>query len=63
MSIPLSEWSGSGATRELAAMLKEFNEQSSRQTERMLQLTWAILAMTATMSVAVGVQIWLAVSG
>ncbi len=58
--IPLSEWSGSGATRELHETTKKFTEATSTQTRQLLILTWVIAVLTAVMAVGVGVQIHLA---
>jgi len=58
--IPLSEWSGSGATRELHETMKAFVEQSDRQAKAMIRLTWAIAVLTVAMLGAVIVQIALA---
>ncbi len=55
--IPLSEWSGSGATRELQATIREFNEKAEKQTRQLVRLTWIIAILTFLMLVAVGVQI------
>jgi hypothetical protein len=57
--IPLGQWSGSDATKSLKATIRQFNQQSDRQTQTMLRLTWAMLGLTVVMTVAVGVQIWL----
>jgi hypothetical protein len=59
-NIPLSEWSGSGATRELHESIKAFNTASARQTRQLLILTWVIVVLTAVMVIGLGVQIWLA---
>ena len=56
-SIPLGEWSGSAATRELHATIKEFNAAATQHTAVMLRLTRWILALTVVMSAAVVVQI------
>jgi hypothetical protein len=58
--IPLGEWSGSNATRELESTIREFNASAERQTRQMLRLTWVIAALTAVMTVGVVVQIYLA---
>jgi hypothetical protein len=58
--IPLGEWSGSNATRELHETIKRFNESATRQTAIIIRLTWAIAILTAVMTVAVVVQICLA---
>jgi uncharacterized membrane protein len=58
--IPLSEWSGSGATRELHESIREFNQQTARQTRQLIVLTWVIAVLTAIMTLGVAVQIVLA---
>lgn len=60
MNVPLSEWSGSGATRELHETIKQFNDATTKQTRQMLILTWVIAILTAIMAIGVGVQIYLA---
>jgi hypothetical protein len=58
--IPLSEWSGSGATKDLEQTVRRLAEQSARQSRQMLYLTWAIAVLTLVMTVGVAVQIFLA---
>ena len=65
--IPLSEWSGSGATRELHETIERFNVETAKQTRQLLILTRVIAALTAIIAlltlVMVGglfVQIYLA---
>ncbi|MCL5736950.1 MAG: hypothetical protein M1274_15500 [Actinobacteria bacterium] len=60
--IPLEEWNGSVATRELHQTIKEFNGSAERQTKKLIRLTWAIAALTFVMLVAVVVQVVLALS-
>jgi hypothetical protein len=60
VGIPLEEWSGAGATKELHATIKEFVRSSDQASRRMVQLTWAIVALTVMMLVAVVVQIVIA---
>ena len=62
MNIPLDEWSGAKATKELHDTIKKFSEASSMQTRQMLRLTWAIVGLTIAMLVAVIVQIIVALS-
>jgi hypothetical protein len=57
--IPLSEWSGSGATRELHETIKLFNATAQRQSEEMLALTRQLKWLTWAMLFAVVVQIYL----
>jgi len=45
----------------LHSSIKEFNKQTANQNKRMLQLTLVIAVLTLVMTVAVGVQIYLAV--
>ena len=52
-SISLSEWSRSGATKELHDTIKRFNTEASRQTRQLLIQTWVIAALTAIMAVGV----------
>jgi hypothetical protein len=56
--IPLSEWSGSGATRELHATIKEFNQSANQQARTMIRLTRYLLGLTVVMTIAVILQIW-----
>jgi hypothetical protein len=58
--IPLSEWSGSGATRELHETIERFNAETAKQTRQLLILTWVIAVLTAVMVVGLFVQIYLA---
>jgi len=62
-SIPLGEWSGSTATRELHATIKEFNAAATRQATVMIRLTRWILVLTVVMTTAVVVQIIMTVRG
>lgn len=55
--IPLGEWSGSTATRELHATIREFNAAATRQTNEIVRLTRWMLALTVLMTIAVVVQI------
>ena len=59
--IPLGEWSGSAATRELHETIKQFNASADRQTAEILRLTRVITYLTGAMLLAVVVQITLAV--
>ena len=60
--IPIEEWSGAKATKELHETVKRFGEESSKQTRQMLRLTWAIVGLTVTMLIAVFVQIIVALA-
>ena len=59
--IPLGEWSGSNATRELHETIKQFNEKTERQTQKMVRLTKVIAWLTFVMLVAVAFQIVVAI--
>ena len=59
MNIPLGQWSGSDATRELTQNIISLNEAANRQNRSMIRLTWAIAIMTLEMLVGVAVQIWI----
>ncbi len=59
MNIPLGQWSGSDATRELTQNIISLNEAANRQNRSMIRLTWAIAIMTLVMLVGVAVQIWI----
>lgn len=59
-NIPLEDWSGARTTDELHRTIREFVAASNRSARRMLQLTWAITALTAVMLIAVGMQVWFA---
>lgn len=59
-TIPLSELSGSGATRELHETIRQFNETTTKQTRQLLILTWVIAVLTTIMTIGVGLQIYLA---
>jgi hypothetical protein len=58
--IPLNEWSGSGAIKELEKTLRKFNEETSKQTRQLLILTWAMTILTVLMTIGVVIQIYLA---
>jgi hypothetical protein len=55
--IPLDQWSGAAATKELHATIKEFVQSSHDASRRMINLTWAIVVLTVVMVLAVGAQI------
>jgi hypothetical protein len=59
--VPLSEWSGSGATRELHETMKQFVATSEKQSAQMIRLTSQLKWLTWAMLIAVFVQIYLAV--
>jgi hypothetical protein len=57
MGIPLGQWSGSNATRELHETIKAFVDASNQQAETMKRLTWAIVGLTVLMLIGLVVQI------
>jgi len=61
--IPISEFSGSGATMAMHATLKTFITQSERQTDKLIKLTWAIVALTVVLVIGLAIQLWLAAQG
>jgi hypothetical protein len=58
VNIPLDEWSGSKATKELQAAIERIERDNARQTNRMLWLT-AIAAVAAVIAAVPVVQGWL----
>jgi len=58
--IPLGEWSGSAATEALHATIDQYQKESSRQTAKMIRLTWVITGLTVVLTIGLFVQIWLA---
>ncbi len=60
MNIRVGEFSGSDATNALHATIKEFNEQTKKQTDQIVTLTKVIVWLTLAMLLGVGVQIFLA---
>ena len=61
MNYKASDVDGSWATNALHESLKEFNAQSSKHAEQMLNLTKAIVALTVVMLIGLAVQISLAI--
>jgi hypothetical protein len=55
--IPLSEWSGSGATDRLHETIKEFVAVTEKQTAQLIKLTRALVALTVVLVVGLVVQI------
>jgi hypothetical protein len=62
MAIPLDQWNGSAATKELHATIVALSEATSKQTKAMIGLTWAIVVLTFLMLVGVGAQIAIAMA-
>ncbi|SRR6266496_318433 len=61
MNYKASDVDGSWATNALHETLKEFNTQSTKQTQQMLKLTKVIVLLTLVMLVGLGAQIYLAI--
>jgi len=66
--VPLDEWSGSKATKELHETIKDlqktiqdFNTKSSKQTNRMLLLTIVIAILTFVLVIGLVVQICISI--
>jgi hypothetical protein len=62
MNIPLDEWSGSKATKELHETIKKYQEASSRQTQQMIWLTGAIAILTVALLCGLALQIAISLS-
>ena len=62
MNIRVGELSGSDATDRLRETVEKFNQEASRQTQKMIILTWVIAGLTAVLFVGLCVQIWLDLS-
>ena len=60
-SIPLDEFSGSGATDRLHLTIREFNEAATAQTDQMIKLTRLMLVLTVLLFVGLIVQIVVAI--
>lgn len=59
--IPISEWSGSGATDHLRETISEFNATTAEQTAQLVRLTKALVVLTALLFVGLLVQVVLAI--
>ena len=59
--IPLSEWSGSGATERLHQSVVEYNEATKQQTDQLLRLTRQLVVLTWLLFAGLIVQVILAV--
>lgn len=62
MGIPLSEWSGSGATERLHQTMAEYSEATAKQTAQLIRLTWALVILTGLLFVGLIVQVVLALT-
>jgi hypothetical protein len=60
MNIPLNEWSGAAAMKSLHESIDQYQKESSRQTAKMIRLTWIITGLTVVLTLGLFVQIWLA---
>jgi hypothetical protein len=56
--IPLGQWSGSDAVNELHATIRQFTDESAKQTRRMISLTYVIVLVALLTLVGQGVQLW-----
>jgi uncharacterized membrane protein len=59
-NVSIEEWSGSGATKQLRAVLEKQHRETARQTRVMVRLTWAMFALTFVTVLATIIQVWLA---
>ena len=55
--IPLSEWSGSGATHELHETIRKQIDATNKQSETILKLTWATVFLGVVQVLATIVQL------
>jgi len=55
--IPLSEWSGSGATRELHETIRKEIDATNKQSKIILKLTWATVFLGVVQVFATIVQL------
>ena len=62
MNVPLDDWSGASAVKELEATIRTFNEQSSKYAETMQHLTIVIAILTALLFIGLVVQICISTS-
>ena len=60
--IPLSDWSGSGATERLHETLVEFSAATSKQTAQLVRLTWALVVLTGLLFIGLIVHVGLALA-
>jgi hypothetical protein len=58
--IPISEWSGSGATERLRETVAEYSEQTARQTNQLIWLTRALVGLTCVLVIGLVIQVVLA---
>lgn len=58
MNIPLGEWSGSNATKDLHRAVIQIHELNSKDSKRMLLLTWIILILTALVLLLTVLMAW-----
>lgn len=59
--IPISEWSGSGATDRLRETITEFSATTAEQTAQLVRLTKALVVLTVLLFVGLVVQVVLAI--
>ncbi len=58
--VSLGQWSGSDATIALHKTIKAYHAETSRQTDKLIGLTWAITGLTGAMLIGLVVQIYIA---
>jgi hypothetical protein len=58
--VPMSDWSGSGATDRLHQTIKDFNEKATKQTEQLIWLTRALVFLTVVLIVGLVIQLLVA---
>jgi hypothetical protein len=59
--IPLSEWSGSGATERLHQTIRDFNKVTTKQTDNLVRLTRQLVILTWVLCIGLVVQVALAI--
>jgi hypothetical protein len=60
--IPVSEWSGSGATDRLRQVIEQFSTEATKQTRHLIVLTRWLVVLTIILAVGLVVQIVLALT-
>jgi hypothetical protein len=60
--VPLSEWSGSGATDRLRETIERYSDVTATQTAQLIRLTRALVTLTAILCIGLIVQIVLALT-
>lgn len=60
--IPLSEWSGSGATDRLHKTIQQFTETAEKQTRQLIWLTRWLVGLTIALLILTGYLVYEAVT-